>query len=164
MKYAERLQAATDELVKLKQWRKVLIKLQGELNKLRDLLPIRRDRFQHMEFDNLTRALKNIDDGLTYDTFSNTPIIPYDFMKVMVKRPGLTETDIRIEQLEADCKEWRAYEKRWPTPDTKREYTYVGKPYRHTQDGKVLEKGDVVLLSESQALALADRFEAVESL
>ena len=57
MKYAEQLQAATDELVKLKQWRKVLINLQAELNKMRDLLPIRRDRFQHMEFDNLTRAL-----------------------------------------------------------------------------------------------------------
>jgi hypothetical protein len=163
MKYAEQLQAATDELVKLKQWRKVLINLQAELNKMRDLLPIRRDRFQHMEFDNLTRALKNIDQGLTVDTFSGTPIIPYDFMKVMVKRCGLIECDVRIAQLEADLKEWRAYERRWDSPDRRHQYRYTGKPYRHTHDdGKVLEKGDVVLLSESQAQALADRFEAVE--
>ena len=163
MNAAEQLRTATDELVKLKQWRPVLLKVQAELNKMRDLLPIRRDRFQHIEFDNLTRALKNIDNGLTYDTFSNTPIVPYDFMKVMVGRPGLIETDLRIAQLEADCKEWRAYAKRWPTPDTKREYRYTGKPYRHTVDGKALEKGDVALLTENQALAFADRFEEVSS-
>ena len=163
MNAAEQLRAATDELVKLKQWRPVLLKIQAELNKMRDLLPIRRDRFQRMDFDMLTRALKNVQNGLTVDWFSNMPFIPYDFMKCMIKRPGLVETDLRIAQLEADCKEWRAYERRWDSPDRKHQYRYTGKPYRHTHDdGKVLEKGDVVLLSESQALALADRFEAVE--
>lgn len=161
MKYADQLRAATEELVKLKQWRPVLLKIQAELQKRLDLLPRRRDRFQHMEFDTLTRALKNVEHGLTYDTFSNTPIIPFDFMNVMVKRPGLIETDLRIAQLEADCKQWRAHERRWPTPDTTRDYRYIGKPDRHTVDGRFLDKGEVVPLTETQAVAFADRFEPV---
>lgn len=165
MKKAEELKAKTDELVKLKLWKPALIKIQQQLQKMRDLLPRRRDRFQHMEFDTLTSALKMVENGFEYDMFTNKPNhgIPFDFMACMNKRPGLIETDERIAQLEDECKELRAYCKRWPTADTKHEYRYTGKPDRHTQDGKCLERGDVVLLSESAALALADRFEAVES-
>jgi hypothetical protein len=166
MTKAEELKAKTDELVKLKQWRPVLVKIQAELQKMLDLLPRRKDRFQHMESDRLNSALKSVAQGFSYDMFTNEPSegIPFPFMNVMNKRPGLEETDVKIAILEEECKELRAYCKRWPTPDTKHQYKYVGKPDRHTQDGKLLERGDVVLLSETSALALADRFEAVESI
>jgi hypothetical protein len=160
MNKVDELKAKTEELVKLKQWRPALITIQQELQKMLDLLPRRRDRFQHMKFDTLTAALKDVQNGFAYDMFTNEPSagIPFEFMTCMNKRPGLQETDARIEILTAECKELRADLKRWPTPDTKHQYRYTGRDYKHAD----LVKGDVVLLSEGQALAFADRFEAVE--
>ena len=164
MNAAEQLREAELRLVKLKQWKPVLLKIQQELQKMRDLVPVRRTTFQQHELNTITRALSEVENGFSYDTFTNSPSqgIAFPFMACMNKRPGLIETDERIAIEEANCKKLRAYCKRWPTPDTKHKYQYVGKPYRHTIDGVPLEKGAVVLLGERQALAFADRFEAVE--
>jgi hypothetical protein len=165
MKKVEELQAKTEELVKLKQWRPVLIKIQAELQKLLDLLPRRRNMTQHAQYDELTKALKLVNVGFTYErgTKGATEGIPFAIMTPMEHRPGLEETDARIKILTDECRELRAYCKRWPTPDTKNKFKYIGKPNKHAQDGKYLEPGDEVLLSESAALSLADRFEAIST-
>ena len=165
MKAAEQLREAELRLAELRKWRPVLLKIKAELEEMRDLVPVRRSTFQQHQLNTITKALSYVDNGFSYDLFTNSPNegIPFDFMQCMNKRPGLIETDERIAIEEANCEKLRAYEKRWPTPDTKHHYRYTGKPYRHTIDGVPLEKGAVVLLAEGQALAFADRFEPVSA-
>lgn len=160
MKAAEQLRAAETELVKLKQWKPLLLKIKAEIQKEIDLLPRRRNLIDHAKWVQLTAALQVVDNGFTYDVsakFPNEAILPV--MEPMLRRPGLIETDERIARLEADCKEWRAHEKRWPTAQTRHSYRYTGRPYKATFDGKELVPGDIVQLSEGQAIAWADRFE-----
>lgn len=161
MKYADKLRAATEELVKLKQYLPVVRKVKAEIQKEIDLLPRRRNLIEHAKWVQLNEALAIVDNGFTYTVtpkFPDQPVFPGT--EPMLRRPGLIETELRIAQLEADCKEWRAWEKRWPSADTKHDYRYTGRPYKATVDGKELVPGDVVKLTENSAVAWADRFEA----
>lgn len=159
MTKTEELRAKEEQLVALKQWRTVLSKIVGELQRMRDLLPRRRDRFQHIEYDRLTSALRYCEIGL--EKQNGVAFVPFDLMAPMVGKPGFEETDDRIEALEAECTELRKWVKRWPTPDTTHEYRYTGRPDKTSIDGRYVEPGDIVPLTETRALALADRFEPV---
>jgi hypothetical protein len=52
---------------------------------------------------------------------------------------------------------------RWPSESATHPYKYTGDRYLHQQEpGKFLEPGDVVQLTHSQSVSLADRFEAID--
>jgi hypothetical protein len=71
--------------------------------------------------------------------------------------PGIDHLTYWIRQ----CEEAMAAERArravtWPAP-----FRFVGRPGTHSHDGRKLRRGDVVLLSRSQAEAWADKFEPV---
>lgn len=144
------------KLAAAKQWRVTLIAVRDELQRMLDLIPRRRSMLQHREWFDLTNALKYIDIGL-----KRNEGIPFDVMTPMVGRPGLLQTDATIEDLEADCEDLREHVKKWPTPDAKNKFKFIGRPDKHHRDGRYLEPGDVVSLSESAATALGDLFEPI---
>jgi hypothetical protein len=144
------------KLADAKQWRSTLVSVQTELQRLLDLLPRRRNFAEHQRFQELTEALKLIDIGLT----RNERVL-LDVMQPLVSRPGLLRTDATIEELGAECKALRKHVKRWPTPDTQNKFKYTGKPNKCYREGKYLEPGDVIVLNESAATALADMFAPV---
>lgn len=150
------LQEKETKLAAAKQWRSTLIAIREELTRRVDLLPRRRNAVQHRQLFDLTEALKHIDTGLTRNEG-----VPFDVMAPMMNKPGLLRTDAAIEDLDAECKALRKHVKRWPTPDTKNPFKYIGRPEKCFREGKYLEPGDVVSLSESAALANADMFAPV---
>jgi hypothetical protein len=144
------------KLAAAKLHRVLLIAVRDELQRMLDLIPRRRNMHQHREFFGLTKALTYIDIGLTRNEG-----VPFDVMAPLLGKPGLLRTDETIEDLEIDCEELREHVKKWPTPSTKNKFKFIGRPDKHHRDGRYLEPGDVVSLSESAATALADLFEAV---
>jgi hypothetical protein len=77
--------------------------------------------------------------------------------------PGLARIQRELDALSAADARERERQERWPTPDTRHPYRYTGPRFKTLWDGdRHLEPGDVVQLTEAQAAAFADRFEAVE--
>lgn len=144
------------KLAALKQWRSTLIAIREELQRRLDLVPRRRNAVQHRQYFDLTEALKYIDLGLTRNEG-----VPFDVMAPMMNKPGLLRTDATIDTLDTECKALRKWVKRWPTPDTKNKFKYTGRPDKCFREGRLLQPGDVVSLSESAALANADMFAPV---
>jgi hypothetical protein len=139
-----------------RQWRVKLIAVRDELQSMLDRIPRRRNIVQHREYFSVTNALKYVDLGLTRNEGELFPC-----MAGMMGKPGLLRTDATIEDLEAECEELRAHVALWPTKDTKNKFKFIGPPDKHQRDGRILEAGDICLLSESAATALADFFELV---
>lgn len=144
----------------LKQWRTTLVSIQSELQRMLDMLPRRRDRFQHNQADELTRALKYVEIGLAKQ--NGVAFEPFPIMRPMIDKPGLEETNLRIEILEEECADLRDHIKLWPSVSATNKFRYVGKPDKHTVDGRFVEPGEIVELSESAAQAFRDRFEIVQ--
>lgn len=145
------------QLAAAKTWRSTLISVRDELQRKLDLLPrFGRTRFDHRDADFLTKALQLVNVGLTSNEGE-----PFPIMAPLVNRPGLVKTDETITRLEKECASLRDYVKWWPTPDTKNEFKYTGRPGKCTIGGRYLEKGDVVALSETQFEAMHDRFEPI---
>lgn len=147
-------------LAALKQWRTTLVSIQSELQRMLDMLPRRRDRFQHNQADELTRALRYVEIGLAKQ--NGVAFEPFPIMKPMVGKPGLEETNLRIEILEDECADLRDYVKLWPNASATNQFRYIGRPEKTTIEGRWLEPGDVVTLNETQAHAMRDRFEVVQ--
>jgi len=150
------LQEKETKLAAAKQWRSTLIAIREELTRRVDLLPRRRNAVQHRQHFDLTEALKCIDTGLTRNEG-----VPFECMAAMPNKPGLLRTDATIDTLDAECKALRQWVKRWPTPGTTNKFKYTGRPDKCFREGRYLEPGDVVSLSESAATANADMFTPV---
>lgn len=105
---------------------------------------------------NATLDLMLLTRGFTHEDGINDPTLTH-----RMNRPGLAELQ-RLESRLLGLRD-RAIERErekssspWPRP-----FRYTGKPGRMQIDGRHLETGDVVSLSESQATSFGDRFEEV---
>ena len=110
----------------------------------------------------LEHALWQLENGVTWEQG-----IAFPALELLVGKPGLRQLRVQKGRLEREVEQLRDFEAKWPTPETKRKFRYTGKPnkfrwptdedpYRH------LERGDVVELSKTRALAMRDMFEAVD--
>lgn len=107
-------------------------------------------------------ALWQLANGVTWEQG-----IAFPALELLVGKPGLRWLRVQKGRLEREVEQLRDFEAKWPTPETTRRFRYTGKPnkcywptdedpYRH------LERGDVVELTKTRALAMRDLFEAVD--
>jgi hypothetical protein len=110
----------------------------------------------------LEHALLQLEHGVTQEQGISFPAL-----ELLVGKPGLRQLRVMIGRLEREVEQLRDLEAKWPTAETKRKFRYTGKPnkfrwptdedpYRH------LERGDVVELTKTRAMAMRDMFEAVD--
>lgn len=117
--------------------------------------PLGRAAFHEME--DVKPDYENVLDGLTHEMGAKDPRVA-----ARTGKPGLNTLNYLVVRLEDKLKKLQEREAQWPTPETRHPYRYVGKKYKHRQDGIYLEPGAVVELSETQASAWRDRFVLVE--
>ena len=113
--------------------------------------PLSRAKVQEME--DVKADYESLRDGFTHEMGAKDPRVA-----ARTGKPGLNTLNYLVVRLEDKLKKVEEREAFWPTPETRHPYRYVGKKYKHRQDERYLEPGEVVLLSETQASAWRDRF------
>lgn len=109
----------------------------------------------------LEHALWQLDNGVTWEQG-----IAFPELELLVGKPGLRWLRVQKGRLEREVEQLRDLEAKWPTPEATCKFRYTGKankfrwptdedPYRH------LERGDVVELTKTRAMAMRDLFEPV---
>jgi hypothetical protein len=105
----------------------------------------------------LDDALNQIERGIAREAG-----IAFDALRPFVGLPGLAAIERTIARLTAERDELETYLDRWPDAQQTHAFRFIGRPYKTQIAGRYLEFGDIVDLTERQAAAWSDRFEAVE--
>jgi hypothetical protein len=115
------------------------------------------DPGEQREHDSLKITLRQLENGVR----STEGIWFPDALAPVMDRPGIAETRRAIERLQREREECNALLQRWPTREVMHKFRYNGPRHKHVHDGRRLEVGDIIELTESQAHAWCDRFEPV---
>lgn len=114
--------------------------------------------FEHYRADTLRDALRQLEEGVRAND-----AVAFDELRPLMGQPGTPQLQRMLEDAQRERPECMRVIERWPTADTTHAYRYVGLPFKaRWEDGRYLEPGDVVQLTEGRAAAWGDRFEAVE--
>lgn len=111
------------------------------------------------EREKLEHSLSQVENGATWEAG-----ICFPELELLAGKPGLRWLRVQAGRLEREIAALRAFEAKWPTPETTRKFRYVGKPdkYLDKDSGRYLDPGDVVELRKGRATNLRDMFEAVD--
>jgi hypothetical protein len=154
---------ATDRLAEVEEgstraraWQKKLREqvttLEGEIEKLPSTY--QRSRDDMMVFEELTEAVRELRHGGVTSVTGQSRRIPFR----MLGKPGLAQVKRDLMALTDEAKALRKHLDRWPDASTTHPYTYTGQPGLAYIEGRALEEGDVVQLTQTQASGWADRF------
>jgi hypothetical protein len=153
---ADRLKEVEEAMTQARAWqtklREQVAKCEQEIKELPSTY--QRNRDEMMTFEEFTEALAELRHGGVTSVTGQSRRIPFR----MLGRPGLGEVKRDLRVLTNEAKALRKHMERWPDPTTTHPYTYTGQPGLAYVEGRALEEGDVVQLTQTQASGWADRF------